>query len=99
MRRDLGYLMGIHNETDRVAVRRDARKAGVFYVNGWIIERQVVTFATEFRWLATAVDVAGYQTAKRGFQRKRDAVAFAESEVAPLVRASVAMRISGAAKV
>lgn len=91
--------MGLHSEADRVAARRAARKAGVFYVNGWLIERQVVTFATEFCWLATAVDAAGYQTAKRGFQRKRDAVAFADGEVAPLVRAGVPMRVSGAAKV
>lgn len=88
--------MGLHSEADRVAAGRAARKAGVSYVNGWIIERQVVTFAAEFAWLATAVDAAGYQTAKRGFQRKRDAVAFAEGVGVPSV--DLPMRVAGAVR-
>lgn len=56
-------------------------------VNGWTVSQRPNTFAERFAFTAVAFDAQGVQTAKRGFQRKRDAVAFAQANTPPAVRA------------
>jgi hypothetical protein len=58
---------------------RRAAPLPTYDVNGWTIEKRPSTFAEEFAYVARTFDANGYQTAKHGFQTKREAVTFAET--------------------
>lgn len=63
-----------------------SRKLATYTVNGWLVERRPNTFAEQYVYEATAVDAAGYQTAKHGFSTLRAAKAFCETHDAPKER-------------
>jgi len=55
-------------------------------INGWLIEQQPNTFATQSAYEATATDAEGFRTAKHGFDTLTTAKSFCQTNIAPTER-------------
>lgn len=55
-------------------------------INGWAIEKRPNSFAERFAYEAVALTAEGYLAARKGFQTKKAAIAFAKATQAPAVR-------------